>query len=159
MNVLKRIAAVVVILVTSTGAARADDGDSVPLRFPDTPQRFEFGLYGTRPDDGDDALTVGLAYHYRLSPVFAVGARAEYAGGDLDSWVLGAPLTAHFGEGWEFVAMPGAEISDGEVKGLFRLGFGYVFEFNSFGLKPEAFADIVDGETRYGLGASVVFGF
>ena len=157
MSVPDRVLAVALALCA--GAAHAEDGGPSPTRSLDAPQRFEFGLYGTRPEEGDDALTVGLAYHYRLSPVFAVGARAEYAGGDLDSWVLGAPLTAHFGEGWEFVAMPGAEISDGEIKGLLRLGFGYVFEFNSFGLKPEAFADIVDGETRYGLGASVVFGF
>jgi hypothetical protein len=88
-----------------------------------------------------------------------VGAHAEKAGDDPGGWVIGLPVIILLGAGWEFVAMPGAELTDGNSDPLIRLGAGYAFEFDSFDVRPGVNADFVDGSVRYAIGANLVFSF
>ena len=69
----------------------------------------------THTYDDEDGLTIGVEYEYRVMPEFGVGALVEYA--DVhDVWVVGMPFVLHPHAGWNFVAMPGAEIGKLQLK-------------------------------------------
>jgi hypothetical protein len=126
---------------------------------PGSPNSVEFGLGNTHTESGEDAATIWATYQRRLNSRIGVGVLGEYAFGDLDTWVVGVPLTYHAGEHWKLVLMPGVEIEDGDSETLLRIGAGYEFEMDRYTIKPEANADFVGGDVDYVFGVSIGFGF
>lgn len=98
-------------------------------------------------------------FRYWVSEKLGVGAHAEPVEDVPDGWVVGVPVTLLVGKGWEFVAMPGAEVVDGNTQPLIRLGAGYAFEFDAFDVRPGVQADFVDGGLSYAIGANLTFSF
>jgi hypothetical protein len=116
-------------------------------------------LGDTHTEDDEDAFTMGLDYEYRVAPVFGIGALGEYAGGNIESGVIGAPLSLHPYGGVRLVAMPGVEITEEHTNFLFRLGIGYEFELERWTIAPEFNADFVESDTNLVFGVSVGLGF
>jgi len=116
---------------------------------------------GNTQDGSEIGLSVGLEYEYRWTRQFGVGALAEYAGGDFDSWVVGIPFFIHPHAGWFVRLAPGIEREDSENNFLFRAGVGYDFEIMpNWSLAPEFNVDFVDGgddKLVYGLSLSREF--
>ena len=108
----------------------------------------------------ESSPSIGASYRYAFSPKVSAGLLAEYAGGSLDYWVVGAPIVFHVGQGgWQLTAMPGAEISSGHTEFLFRTAVGYDFEMDGYSIKPEIGADFVDGHATIILGVNLGFRF
>lgn len=116
---------------------------------------------GNTQDGSENGLSVGLEYEYRWTRKFGVGALAEYAGGDFDSWVVGIPFFIHPHAGWFIRLAPGLEHEDSENSFLFRAGVGYDFEIMPrWSLAPEFNVDFVEGgddKLVYGLSLSREF--
>jgi hypothetical protein len=104
------------------------------------------------------ALTLGIEYERRFNETFGLLLSAERALGDLDFWVLTAPLTYRRGP-WAFSAGPGIEIPDDERDDefVFRVAGVYVFDRGSYEIAPKAGLDFVAGEIVFFAG--VVVGF
>lgn len=115
------------------------------------------GLGVETTEDGETAPVLSLSYNLRLSEYAGIGVGAEYAFGDIDTWVVGVPVRAFLTERWVLTAMPAAEIHNGDLEFLFRLGLGYEFENEGYSITPELNVDFVDGKTNYVF--AVVFGF
>ncbi|MDK3071898.1 hypothetical protein QO034_02135 [Sedimentitalea sp. JM2-8] len=98
-------------------------------------------------------------FRYWVNENLGVGAHAEPVEDVPDGWVVGVPVTVLVGKGWEFLAMPGAEVVDGDTAALIRLGAGYAFEFDAFDVRPGIEADFVEGDLNYAIGANLVFSF
>ena len=142
--------------VVSTEAADLDQHASEEI---EKLHHVEVFLGNTHTEEGVDAFSIGAQYEYRMSPLLGIGVLGEYATENIDSWVVGVPLTIHPGAGWELVAMPGVELESDETTFLFRAGVGYEFELEQFTIKPEFNADFVGGEVDLVFGASFGFGF
>ncbi len=150
--------AAIILSSVSTSACAADLIAYNPEEL-ENHHHVEVFLGNTHTEDDEDAFSIGVQYEYRLSPLMGVGILGEYAFEDLDSWVVGVPLTLHPGAGWQLVAMPGVEIENNETSFLFRAGVGYEFELEQFTIKPEFNADFVKGDVNLVFGASLGVGF
>jgi hypothetical protein len=119
------------------------------------------GFTGEDSRDGpgrERALTLGIEYERRFNETFGLLLAAERALGDLDFWILTAPIVYRRGP-WAFSAGPGIEIPDDDRENefVFRLAGVYAFNRGSYELAPKAGLDFVAGEVVFFAG--LVIGF
>ena len=151
---------ITMIAITVCSPAWSDDGEKLASEEMEHRNSVKLFLGNTHTSEDENAFSMGLSYEYRIVPLIGVGALAEYAAGDIESWILGAPLTLHPYRGLSLVAMPGAEIDEHDTNFLFRLGIGYDFELGrGWSIAPEFNADFVDSEIDYVFGVSLGYGF
>jgi hypothetical protein len=149
-----------VIAITACSPAWSDEPEKVAGEESEPRSRVGLFLGNTHNREDENAFSIGLSYEYRVAPLIGLGALAEHAAGDIESWILGAPFTLHPYRGLSLVAMPGAEISEDDTHFLFRLGIGYEFELDRhWALAPEFNADFVDSDIDYVFGFSLSYGF
>ena len=149
-----------VIAIAHCTPAWSDEPDGVAEEGAESRNRVALFMGNTHNRADENAFSMGLSYEYRIAPLFGVGALAEYAAGDIESWVIGTPITFHPYRGLSLVAMPGAEIAEDDTHFLFRLGIGYEFEIDErWSQAPEFNADFVDSEIDYVFGLSLGYGF
>jgi hypothetical protein len=120
------------------------------------------GLFlGNSHRGGETGFSVGLDYERRLSDLFGVGVLAEYAAGDFDSWVFGAPLYIHPYKGFRLLAAPGFEDEESETKFLIRAGAAYQIPFGGrWSISPEYNIDFIEGGKKIQVyGVSIGLGF
>jgi hypothetical protein len=120
------------------------------------------GLFlGNTHHSGEDGFSVGVDYEHRISEIFGVGGLIEYAGGDFDTWIFGAPLYIHPYKGLRFLVAPGFETEENETKFLVRAGIAYHIPLgNGWSIAPEYNFDFVEGGEEYQVyGISVGLGF
>ena len=149
------------VLATGTfGPANGADPDGAASEEGEHKNHVSLFLGNTHNREDEKAFSIGLAYEYRVAPLFGIGALAEYAAGDIKSGVFGTPLTLHPYRGLSLVAMPGAEVTEDETNFLFRLGVGYEFELDRhWTIAPEFNADFVDSDIDLVFGFSLGSGF
>ncbi len=125
------------------------------------PHIFEFFLGATHADHrGQDetAFSLGGQYRHDLGNGVSMGLLAEYAFDPFDSWVVGVPVVFSLGDsGWQFTAMPGAEIEGGSSEFLIRVGIGYEIDGEAYSIKPEINFDWVADELAIVAGVSIGF--
>jgi len=110
----------------------------------------------THTHDDDNGLTLGVGYEYRLTPLLAVSALGEYAGGQVDTWVVGPGIVVYPYKRLSLVAMPAVELHGDGSEFLFRLGVGYEFEASEkVVVIPEMSVDFVDSETNLVFGVNI----
>ena len=110
----------------------------------------------THTHDDDNGLTLGVGYEYRLTPLLAVSALGEYAGGQVDTWVVGPGIVVYPHKRLSLVAMPAVELHGDASEFLFRLGVGYEFEAgDEVVVIPEMSVDFVDSETNLVFGVNI----
>jgi hypothetical protein len=104
------------------------------------------------------ALTLGIEYERRFNEKIGLLLAAERALGDLDFWILTAPITFRH-DRWIFSAGPGIEIPDDERDDefVFRVAGVYVFDRGGYELAPKAGLDFVAGEVVFFAGLVVGF--
>jgi hypothetical protein len=120
------------------------------------------GLFlGNSHRGGETGFSVGLDYERRLTDLFGFGALIEYAGGDFDSWVFGAPLYIHPYKGFRFLAAPGFEDKESKTKFLIRAGVAYQIPFGGrWAISPEYNVDFIEGGEKVQVyGVSIGLGF
>lgn len=120
------------------------------------------GLFlGNSHRGGETGFSIGLDYEHRVSDLLGFGALVEYAGGDFDSWVLGAPLYIHPYKGLRLLAAPGFEDEESETKFLVRAGAAYQIPFGSrWSISPEYNIDFIEGGEKIQVyGVSIGLGF
>jgi hypothetical protein len=120
------------------------------------------GLFlGNSHRGGETGFSVGLDYERRLTDLFGFGALIEYAGGDFDSWVFGAPLYIHPYKGFRFLVAPGFEDAESETKFLVRAGVAYQIPFGGrWAISPEYNIDFIEGGEKVQIyGVSIGLGF
>ena len=120
------------------------------------------GLFlGNTHHGGETGFSVGLDYENRISDIFGLGALIEYAGGDFDTWVFGAPLYIHPYKGLRFLAAPGFEAEESETKFLVRAGVAYQIPFGGrWAISPEYNVDFIEGGEKIQVyGVSIGLGF
>lgn len=161
---LKWVSLVMVILMCTLFPLTAAAEDSPAGTSEDAGGGQQLSMFvGNTQDSSENGLSVSLEYEYRWTRKFGVGALAEYAGGDFDSWVVAIPFFIHPHAGWFVRLAPGIELEreDNENNFLFRVGVGYDFEITPhWSLAPEFNVDFVDsGEDKlvYGLSLSREF--
>ena len=115
-------------------------------------------LMGNTHEGGEDGFTVGINYVYRLSEINGLGGLIEYSSGELDSWVIAAPLYIYPYKGLRLLLAIGFEERNSDTEFLFRTGLGYEFEINDkWNIIPEFKYDFVDSDEKYGYG--VIFSY
>jgi len=119
-----------------------------------------FGVFVGFATEGerDDGLALGVEYEHRVNPRIGIGVLAEHTFGELDTWVLAAPLAFHSGP-WKLYAAPGLERIDGEGGFLVRLGAEYGFHRGEWEISPQVDIDFVDGEEVLVIGVTFLRGF
>lgn len=159
------VATLVPMLVLALGPAGASiaqesyaDG-TVGVEGPNTVEFFLGGVRGDHRGRDETAFAAGVSYRYSLSEATSVGLLAEYSGDPFDAWIVGVPLVFSLGGGWQFTAMPGAELEGGTSEFLFRAGIGYEVEMEGYFLTPEVNADFVDGDVSLVVGLGIGFRF
>lgn len=155
---LAAAAILVAVLPPLDGApARAEEAEHHTEGQVEHHQKLNLGVGFTRKEGGDSGFTLAASYDYRFSSPASIGLLGERAFGDVDTWVVGAPVKLYPGGHWVVITMPAVEIHDSETEPMFRLGAGYEFEMEGYAIAPEVNANFVDGEVN--LVAGIVFGF
>jgi hypothetical protein len=134
-------------------------------------------LGGTDEHGHDTEFTIGLEYYRSVSPEWAIGGIAEYAGGELRNTMLLVPVQWKPVGGLILTAGPGVEFHQGRGSGddhhvakagggevdedatyfVFRLGAGYAFHVGDrYSIMPNVNLDLVEGEEVWVWG--MVFG-
>ena len=119
------------------------------------------GVTQDRSNTSETGATVGLAYSYRFDPLWSIGGLLDYAGGDIDAWIIGVPLKVFPWAGWFLLLAPGLEFGDSETSFMTRIGTGYDFELgHEWSLAPEFYVDLnrVEG-TKWVYGLALSRGF
>jgi hypothetical protein len=152
--------AIMMIMVGGTPAPASEETED---QKESTESRHRVELFlGNTHDDGENGLSIGLGYEYRIVEYLGVGLFAEYADGDFREWVFGAPLYIHPYKGWRLLMAPGVDVERGD-KGdpefLFRTGLAYEFEFDAWSVTPEFNVDFVDSDQVFVYGVSFGWGF
>lgn len=117
---------------------------------------------GNSQDGEENNFSLGLTYEYRLNTLFGIGGIVEYAGINIEEWVLAVPLFLHPYKGWLFQAAPGVSITEneGEKEFLFRVGAAYEFEIQEiWTISPEFNVDFVDSREVFVYGVSFGYKF
>jgi len=115
---------------------------------------------GNTHDGSEDGFSVGLDYEYRLSETNGIGGLIEYASGELDSWVVAAPLFIYPYKGLRLVVALGFEYGHSETEFLVRTGIAYEFEMGErWTITPKFNVDFVDSEEKYVYGVAFGYGF
>ena len=119
------------------------------------------GITQDRNNTSETGASIGLLYEYPLNKFWGVGGLLEYAGGDIDAWVVGVPVFAHPFAGWFVVTAPGLELESDETNVILRVGTGYEFELGErFALAPEFYMDLNrKNGTKWVYGLSLVWNF
>jgi len=110
---------------------------------------------GTHDYNSEDAVTVGLDYEYRLTKLLGAMAFIDYAGGNIESSVVGAGLFFHPGGDLRLLTAVGDEVHHGHSEFVARLGALYDFHIENWTLSPTLMVDILEsGELNviYGIG-------
>jgi len=115
--------------------------------------RNELALFlgGTTNKDAT-AITFGLDYQYRLTPLVGIGGLIDHAAGDIKSTLLGAAAFLHF-LSWEITLAPAVEFVGDETNFTFRVGLAYEISLPAFSISPALNLD-----TERGGELSVVYG-
>ena len=93
---------------TNTNESAANAGEEEGER------RNRISLLGGNTQDGSEhGATIGLEYERRFTKYIGLGAFVEYAGGDIDAWVISVPVFFHPVWGrvilrWAFGAVAGS---------------------------------------------------
>ena len=122
----------------------------------ETPHRLTLfgGLTQAEEDSSENGATIAFAYTYRIHHPASAGGLLEYAGGDIDAWLVGLPFKVTPWAGWFLLIAPGVEIESSETSAMFRIGTGYDFELDEkWSLAPEFYVDL----SRF-FGTTYVFG-
>ena len=119
------------------------------------------GLTQDRNNTSETGATIGLAYSYRIDPLWSIGGLLDYAGGDIDALIIGVPLKVFPWAGWFLLLAPGFEFESSETNVMLRIGTGYDFELGQgWSLAPEFYVDLnrVKG-TKWVYGLALSRGF
>ncbi len=115
---------------------------------------------------GENGLSVGGDYEYRLNDWFGLGVGVEYAGGDFGHILIGVPLFIHPYGQWRLAVTAGGEIYKDEEEHktkrewLIRTGVGYQFPLGKgYSISPEFYVDFSEHETLYVIGLAIGFGW
>ena len=115
---------------------------------------------GNTHDGSEDGFSVRLDYEYRLSETNGIGGLVEYASGELDSWVVAAPLFIHPYKGLRLLVALGFEYGHSETEFLVRTGIAYEFKMGErWTITPEFNIDFVDSDEKYVYGVAFGYGF
>ena len=110
---------------------------------------------GTHDYNSEDAVTVGLDYEYRLTKLLGAMAFIDYAGGNIESSVVGAGLFFHPGGDVRLLTAVGDEVHNGHSEFVARLGALYDFHIENWTLSPTLMVDILESghlNVIYGIG-------
>jgi hypothetical protein len=141
--VIKPIGLLLMVMMLSTlafaGEEKAGNGDAAAEE-----RRSKLILFvGYAQSDDEGGGSVGFEYEYKINSLLGVGGMVEYAGGELDSWLIGVPIFIHPLERLYFLMAPAAEIEDGDNNFVFRIGAGYDFEiYPDWAIAPELNLDL-----------------
>jgi hypothetical protein len=123
-------------------------------------------LGNTFDEHGENGITVGGDYEYRLNNWFGLGVGLEYSGGDFEHVVIGVPLFIHPNEHWRFAVAVGTEIhkddehDERKREAILRTGVGYAFNVgDGYAISPEFNVDFSEHETLYVVGLGFGFGW
>ena len=119
--------------------------------------RHHVGVFlgGTHDYHDENAVTVGLDYEYRLTQLLGAMAFIDYAGGDIDSAVVGGGLFFHPIGDVRLLTAVGKEVHHGHSEFVARLGALYDFHLEKWTLSPTLLFDILESghlNVIYGLG-------
>lgn len=115
---------------------------------------------GTHDYQGENAFTMGLDYEYRLTDLLGAGALIDYAGGDIESAVVGGGLFFHPWQDLRLLTAVGKEFHNGHDEFLIRLGTMYDFHLENWTLSPTVNADILgSGHLNVIYGIALGHGF
>jgi hypothetical protein len=103
---------------------------------------------GATEEEESPEGTIGFDYERRLTKTWGWGGFADWAGGDIRAYVLGASLFIHPVGDLKVIAGLGIDKNNlrDETDPLFRLGFLYDFEIGQYTLAPEFNIDFVDNK-------------
>jgi len=105
-----------------------------------------------------NAFAVGLDYQYRFNKIIGAGALVDYAGGSIESLLIGPALYLHAWH-FEFTIAPTVEFSGGDVAWPIRLGVAYEFELlKGVSISPAVFFD-TERNDESALVYGLAFGF
>jgi hypothetical protein len=125
--------------------------------------RNKISLFGGVTQEGGDAgASIGLEYTNRVWKYLSIGALGEYAGGDLDLWLIGVDFIGHPYVGLFVRLAPMVEFVESETQFVVRIGVGYDFEVAPrWSLAPEFNVDLNRAERDYTLvyGLALVHSF
>ena len=108
----------------------------------------------------EDAFTVGLDYEYRLTDLIGAGALIDYAGGDIESTVVGGGLFFHPWRDLRLLGAIGNEHHSGDDEFLVRLGVMYDFFINDWSISPTVDVDLLgSGHQNWVYGIALGRGF
>jgi len=117
---------------------------------------------GYSTDQGDNGVTIGADYEYKVSESFGVGAFGEFVLGDFRESVLGGGVYFHPIEQVFVFTGAGAVLKKHEeTKGLFRFGIGYEHEVRrGWTVGPAGYIDIEEGgKAIFVMGVNIGRGF
>lgn len=114
---------------------------------------------GNTHKDGEDALTIGVDYSYRLMPKLSVGGLVDHAGGQLDETLVAGTFAVHPVRGLELLLGAGASFAEGDEQAAVRVGALYEFEFAAVSLSPTVNLDLVGSEEAWVFGLSLGHSF
>jgi hypothetical protein len=126
-------------------------------------------LGNTQSEDGENGLSVGVDYEYRINRWLGIGGLVEYSAGDFEHLLLIAPLFIHPYKGWLLNVSLGAEVhkEHGDHEGekrtrdwIVRTGVAYQFHVGErYSIAPEFNVDFSEHETLLNYGIAFGVGF
>jgi hypothetical protein len=103
---------------------------------------------------GDNALTFGLDYEYRINKIWGLVALADHAGDDIQATVVGVGAMLHSIGDLRLQAAPGLDFHGSHEEFVVRFGALYDFQVGNWTLSPSLYVDVLELESSliYGLG-------
>jgi outer membrane scaffolding protein for murein synthesis (MipA/OmpV family) len=149
----KTILMAVCIVAALTLGAKAEDGHKTEDHHHGHKHHVAVFFGGTHDYHDENAFTLGLDYEYRLTELLGAGALIDYAGGDIESAVIGGGLFIHPWQDLRFLTAVGKEIHNGHNEFLVRLGVMYDFHLEGWTLSPTINVDLLESDHQ-----NVVYG-
>lgn len=154
---MKKISYILVVMSVLATSGWCDDHENKDHALEHNYHRHHVGAFfgGTHDYHGENAFTVGLDYEYRLTKLLGGMAFIDYAGGNIESSVVGAGLFFHPAGDVQLLTAVGKEVHHGHSEFVARLGAVYGFHLGNWTLSPALMADVLESghvTVFYGIG-------